>query len=278
MKPVAADWLTRPGGIVERLGALRSRSGLRGKELAERLGWTATRVSKLENGRQMPTEADLRAWAEACGFPAEGDDLAGMLDEYDVVRLRWRNEKARGAELQVDHEAMAEAAAVIRNFELATIPGLLQVPEYARELLANLFEVHGFEDNVDDAVRVRLRRQDVLYAPGKRFEFVVGESALRYLRVPAKAMAPQLDRLLAVAGAPNIRLGIVPFGVHLRSPLYDSFVTYDDVAVVETRVERRTYAGEDGATYVADMDRLWLDAVEGAEARALILAAAEALR
>lgn len=279
MKPVVADWLTQPGGVVERLVALRSRAGLRGKDLAERLGWTATRVSKLENGRQMPTAADVRAWAKACGEPDEGDALAEVLEEAESpVVLRWHMEATRGEELQVDHQVMAEAAGVIRYFEMATIPGLLQVPEYARELLTDLFEAHGFTSDVELAVRERMRRQEVLYEGTKRFEFIVSEAALRFLRVSPQAMAAQLDRLVTVPGIPTIRFGVLPFGARIRSPLYDSFVTYDDIAVVETRVERRTYSGEDGRTFVQDMERLWGDAVEGDEARALIVRAADVLR
>ncbi|MEU5724423.1 helix-turn-helix transcriptional regulator [Micromonospora sp. NPDC047738] len=35
-------------------------------------GWAPSKVSRLENGRQMPAPADLYAWARACG----ADDTA----------------------------------------------------------------------------------------------------------------------------------------------------------------------------------------------------------
>jgi transcriptional regulator with XRE-family HTH domain len=68
MQPTG-EWLNQPGGLTERLRALRHTSGLTQAELATRLGWTRTKVPKLENGQQMPTKDDLSAWATACGHP-----------------------------------------------------------------------------------------------------------------------------------------------------------------------------------------------------------------
>jgi len=51
------------------LRALRRAAGLNGKELAEQMAWTASKVSKLELGQQTPTTADLIAWARAVGKP-----------------------------------------------------------------------------------------------------------------------------------------------------------------------------------------------------------------
>src|SRR6185437_14379074 len=59
------EWLNRPGGLAERLQRMRKAAGLTGDQLAVRLGWTRAKVPKIENGRQMPTEADIKAWAEA---------------------------------------------------------------------------------------------------------------------------------------------------------------------------------------------------------------------
>uniref|UniRef100_UPI0012FF3C47 helix-turn-helix domain-containing protein n=1 Tax=Streptomyces exfoliatus TaxID=1905 RepID=UPI0012FF3C47 len=46
-----------------RLRELRAEGGLTGRELAGRLAWGQSKVSKLENGKQTPAVADLTAWA-----------------------------------------------------------------------------------------------------------------------------------------------------------------------------------------------------------------------
>ncbi|GAA3466461.1 helix-turn-helix domain-containing protein [Nonomuraea roseola] len=58
-----------------RLRELRTGAGLNGKEFAERLGWIATKVSKIEHGKQTPTEEDVRAWADATAAPADQAEL-----------------------------------------------------------------------------------------------------------------------------------------------------------------------------------------------------------
>ena len=47
------DWLTQPGGIANRLHGLRRAAGLSGEQLAKLLGWTRTKVPKIENGSKV---------------------------------------------------------------------------------------------------------------------------------------------------------------------------------------------------------------------------------
>ena len=54
MNPIE-DRLTQPDGLVEQLLALRERAGLSSKDLAERANWHPSKVSKIGNGRQVPT-------------------------------------------------------------------------------------------------------------------------------------------------------------------------------------------------------------------------------
>lgn len=276
MKPVIADWLTQPGGIVERLIALRSNAGLRAKDLAERLSWQQSKVSKLENGKQLPSPDDVRQWAEACGAPNEADDLVDLLSEVRSVTLSWRRRVARGdASAQATHADLVNQSKVVRNFETVFVPGLLQVPDYARALLRAAYELHDIEaDDIDEAVAVRLQSQQALYQPDKRFQFLVAEPVLRWLVVPSDVMRTQLDRLLMAIGIPHVALGILPVGQHLDTAPQHAFVLYDDVAVVETFAGETTHGEEESALYARVMDRLWAQAVTGDDARRLIIQAA----
>jgi transcriptional regulator with XRE-family HTH domain len=49
-----------------RLRVVRRQAGLTGRALAAATGWHLTRVSKIENGVQLPNEADIRDWCRAC--------------------------------------------------------------------------------------------------------------------------------------------------------------------------------------------------------------------
>ena len=130
--------------------------------------------------------------------------LRTLEDQYVEFRRMFRTgQRAR-------QEAIAEiesATSCVRNFEPVLVPGLLQTPDYARYRLAERLEEIGAPDDVDDAVAVRMQRQQVLYRPGKRFSFVVTEAVLRYRLCPLEVMAGQLDRLVALSTLTTIRLG-----------------------------------------------------------------------
>ncbi|WP_442934633.1 helix-turn-helix domain-containing protein [Micromonospora sp. CPCC 205739] len=55
-----------------------------GKQLAEANGWAPSKVSRLENGRQMPSPADIHAW----GVPVEPTRLLRICSECSARSKR----------------------------------------------------------------------------------------------------------------------------------------------------------------------------------------------
>jgi transcriptional regulator with XRE-family HTH domain len=278
MQPTG-EWLNQPGGLTERLRALRHASGLTQAELATQLGWTRTKVPKLENGQQMPTKDDLTAWATASGQPEAIPDLLAILSQAEVLHKQWQHELRKGqAALQVSFDELERNAAVIRNFQIMLIPGLLQTPEYARYRILEAVRMHGTDESkVDETVAARMRRQEVLYKPGKRFQFIICKAALDYLLCPPHVMRAQLDRLIVALGMTNIEFGIIPPGRVLPVAPMVGFTMADDVTIVETFTSADTLRGEESAKYAEFADRLMDQAVTGDDARDLITAAARDL-
>ncbi|MEQ4205772.1 helix-turn-helix transcriptional regulator [Actinopolymorpha sp. B9G3] len=279
MKPLE-EWLTQPGGLAARLRVLRMQAGLSGKELATATSWQASKVSRLENGRQMPSQDDLQTWAAACrADESVVRELLDLLDEAHTVHLDWKRRLRQGHQsIQADYNQLVHDALLIRHFETCWIPGLLQTPDYARHVFSESVDLHDDDPSViDQSVATRLARQRYLYDPGKRFEFLLTEAVLRFLITRPEVMRGQLDRLQAIIGTPNIRFGIIPFGVALATTPQNSFQMYDDIAIVETFVTETTHTDEEAAAYSHVMERLWDDAATGQDARRLIFDAAEAL-
>lgn len=279
MRPTG-EWLNQPGGLAERLLRLRKAAGLTGTVLAAQLGWTPSKVPKLENGRQMPTEADITAWANATGQPDAIPELLGMLAEAQVVHRQYRHQLRRGlAGIQEELQGFVREAKRIRNFEIMFIPGLLQTPDYARYRMLDAVRNHGFaEEGVDAAVAAKMRRQEILYESDREFEFVIMEVALWVRVCPAPVMLGQLDRLQTASGLSNVTLGIIPLDAELDLAPDVGFLIADDVAYVETAASEDMLRGEEAATYSRFADRLRAESVTGDEARALITSAARRLR
>jgi len=274
------EWLTQPDGLADRLRALRAQAALAGKDLAEMNGWQPSKVSRLENGKQMPSAADLEAWARACHADADAlQVLLRLLDEIQTDHQNWKRRMKRGqVAVQTSYNEFVQQARLVRHFETVYVPGLIQTPEYARRVLTEMLELHSLDvKDVDAAVATRMQRQQFLYDTAKRFEFLLAEPVLRWLLPPADVMRGQLDRLQTVVGLPNVRFGIIPLGVPLPITPQNSFQMYDDVAIVETFIGETTYRDEEAAAYARAMYRLWEEAVTGDAARRLIVRAAEDL-
>jgi transcriptional regulator with XRE-family HTH domain len=256
-----------------RLRELRRDAHLTGRQLAESQGWHPSKVSKVEGGKQTPSEADIQAWSVACARPELAAELVASLRSLEGQYLEFRRMFRTGQRTAQEELAHIEAATdLTRNFESVFVPGLLQTPEYARYRFAERLEDIGAPDDVDDAVAARMNRQQVIYRTGKRFHFVVTEAVLRYLLCPPEVMAGQLDRLVSLSTLTTIRFGVIPFEVQYTVAPVHGFYVYDERMVrVEnlTAVLKLTQPSEIAA-YTKLFDQFAEMARYGAEARAII--------
>jgi transcriptional regulator with XRE-family HTH domain len=279
-KPPTAEWLTRPGGIAQRLKQARTAAKLAGKELAERAGWSPSKVSRLEAGQQMPSSVDIDVWAERTDLGA--DDTASLhrlLDEVQSARSEWARRLRGGmASVQLDYKALEAESARICYFDTTWIPGLLQTRDYARMVATMMADLHRTSrDEIEAAVAVRMERQQCLYDTGKQFELLVAEPVLRWLLCPPDVMRGQLDRLQTVIGMPNVRFGVLPLSAPIALAPQNAFQIYDDLAIVETFTAEDQRTGPEAEKYKEIMAKLWEDAAEGEDARRLIVTAAASL-
>ncbi|HEV2377357.1 MAG TPA: helix-turn-helix transcriptional regulator [Streptosporangiaceae bacterium] len=282
MEPVE-EWLSQPGGLAARLRALRVRAGLSGKQLADTHGWAQSKVSRIETGHQLPSVADIHAWAGTTG--ADADTLTNLLrarEDARIAHATFAQRMRRGqAKVQQTYNDLVAGATLVRHFETVYIPGLLQVPGYARRVLEEMVTLHGpAAGDVAAALAGRLQRQQSLYDPAKRFEFLLAEPVLRFLLVPPPVMLAQLDRLQTVIGLDNVRFGVVPMGTQLATTPQNSVQIYlgeQTIAVTETFIGETWHRNSDADAYGRALDRMWEEAVTGDDARRLITAASIAL-
>ncbi|NRQ40065.1 helix-turn-helix transcriptional regulator [Nonomuraea sp. NN258] len=255
------------------LRELRQHAGYTGTALADLLGWPQSKVSKLETGRQTPTVDDIQAWTRAVGDETAARALLGRLDVLETTYAEWRRQLGAGTSARQQTSIILETqAAHIRAFETTVIPGLLQTPDYARHRLAQSIARHGLPDDLDEGVRVRMQRQEVLYQRGKRLHFVMTEAALRYRLCPPEVMAGQLDRLIALCSMSTIHVGVIGFGAELsESPKHGFWIFDDQRVLVETiSAELTLTQPQEIALYVQVFDRLAAGASYGAEARQVV--------
>jgi len=257
----------------KRLRELRRQADLSGRELAEALRWPPSKVSKLENGRQSPTDDDIRAWAEATSTARDTDALLAALHTLEVQNIEWQRQLRGGLRShQNELVALDEATRLFRAFECTYVPGLLQTAEYARARFTQSVNVLRVAGDVDDAVQSRLRRQEILYRQDKRFHFVLAEPALRYRLCPPEVMLGQLDRLISLSGLPNVKFGIIGFTTaYTVAPAHGFWLLDEERVMVETYSAELNLAGpQEIELYRGIFDSMAAAASYGRQAREII--------
>ncbi|MGH3327542.1 MAG: helix-turn-helix domain-containing protein [Streptomycetales bacterium] len=220
----------------KRLRELRSSAGFSGRQLAESLSWPPSKVSKLENGRQTPTDDDIRGWTRATDSEGETEALLASLHTLEVQHAEWQRILRTGLKpRQQEHIEWDQKTRLFRAFEATVIPGLLQTAEYARTRFAEGIRRLKLPNDINEAVAARVQRQEILYRPDKRFHFVLTEAALKFRLCPPEVMLGQLDRLVSFSALPNVRLGIIGFETQYATSPWHGFWMYDNERVlVET--------------------------------------------
>lgn len=249
------------------------RGGQTQRELATVLGWPQAKVSKLETGRQTATSEDLMAWAKDTGHPATTEELLARLQGLETHTRSWRRQLRAGHRPVQDVLTVEyEQSTTLRAWQGAMVVGMLQTADYARNVFTRYAELQQSPRDIEDAVRARVHRQDLLYQSGRTFHILMWEAALHAGVAPPDVLAAQLDRLASVIGLDTVRLGIVPFGAQVGVPPANGFWLYDDRLTIVEEWHAELWLND--ADSVALYRRVWetLDqaAVYGTHARRLI--------
>src|SRR6266487_980146 len=229
-RPVVAKPAIEALGI--RLRDLRRDAALTGRELAARCGWQPSKVSKLEYGKQTPSEADIRYWCIACCVPSEIPDLIAALRSIDAQILDWRRSLKAGTKRRQRGNVTAyEKTTLFRVWESAVVPGLLQTPDYARGVLTTIVDFYGIPDDVEEGVAARVEAQRVLTHGDRRFLLLIGEAVLHTRRRHTSSSNTTCRQLLSQTGVKATTFGTLCRSWESRQDAPDHLAEADHRAV-----------------------------------------------
>lgn len=228
------------GGLGARLRTIREAAGLTGAQLAAALGegWYQPKISKIENGRQLPTAEEVTAWSAAAGVPAE--PLLSLREKAATAYAAHKDliATAGGAvSLQDELTALAQSCATFAEYQPALIPGYLQTPDYMREKALGNKYLEMPREQIGHVVAAKIRRQAILYEPGREFVHIVGEGALRTRigEMTTATLRRQLAHLVEMSNLPGHTFGVMPFTVNNPFSATSGFALFDrDLVRVET--------------------------------------------
>jgi transcriptional regulator with XRE-family HTH domain len=262
--------------LADRLAEIRRDAGLTGRDLAIACSWYPSKVSRIEHARTAPSVDDIRAWCRACSAEGKAPDLIASLRAVEGMFVEWRRmERAGLKHAQIAVRPLFERTRRFRAYSSWFIPGLIQSRTYTEAVQRRRVEV----DDVTAAVDARMERQQLLHAPGKTWAFLLEESVLRSGIGGAEVMVGQLGHLITVSALPSVSVGVIPAGPERTRMPVEGFWVFDSAQVSVELVSGHltlTQAPE-VALYADTFTELAGHAVYGADARALVVAAIEAL-
>ncbi|WP_319460604.1 helix-turn-helix transcriptional regulator [Micromonospora sp. RTP1Z1] len=238
--------------ITSELRQARIRAGLSQEELAKRINYSASHVSGVETGQRPPKADFLAAMDEALGT---GGMFGRMLRRASLVEGAppWMR-------AWIDNE---REAVLLRWYEPAYVPGILQTKAYARMTLSD--SLLNAEE-IEQRVASRLGRQVILTQEHPCQ--VVAVLDVMVLRRPLKGhpelMGEQLAHLVKAAELPHVQILVVPEEAGLYPALQGGFIlaTLGDSAVVAYLDHQVRAQVANQADDIASLQRQW-EAVRG---------------
>ena len=188
---------------------------------AKQLGWSVSKLYRLENGRSKIST----------------DDLVDMLDLYGVRSPRrealvqlGRDARRRGwwtayTDIFTGSYIAMEAEASSIRVNAHVIPGLFQTPGYAHAVITGTRPSVGPEE-AERRVAARTARQDALFSRTEQPEIhVILDEAVLHRQVGGPAvMAQQLEALAETATWPQVTLQVLPYTAGANAGMDGHFV------------------------------------------------------
>lgn len=197
----------------------REAAGINGLQLAQRVGWSPSTVSRIESGQYPITEMTVIVYLAHCGVSTteaqkvlrEHDSDQSYLVRRDILRTL------------ILHET---TASTVQMTAPLLVPGLLQTEDYTRAVM----ELHGLKTDaeVEAGVEVRRGRQALLRRRQPPiFTYYLYEAALRCPIGGNRVMNEQMLHLAFLSGRPHVSMRVVRFQSGGRAALAGQMMLMD---------------------------------------------------
>ena len=276
--------------LAAELRRLRDLADLTGEEVAERLGWSGSKISRIELNRTEVKASDLTELLDL--YDVHGTHRTDLVALSKIRRSRgwwsaYSDVMAPEYAAYIELEAEADSALC---WSPQLVHGLLQTEEYARAVIeSNL----GWQPNtppgkIQRLIEVRLARQRIVTGSDTlRLTVILDQSVLLRQVGDAAVMRRQLDYLAQASRRPNVTLRVLPLaGFHPVGTGSFSLLVFppllgvgpsSDVLYVEQLTRNEVFVDEEAEVYEYRLafEQLAAEALSPEATRRLIAAAGD---
>jgi transcriptional regulator with XRE-family HTH domain len=217
----------------QELRNLREAKKLSAAQVAKTLGWSESKVSRIEGGKSPLSDKDAKLLLNEYGV----QDPQEIRQFVDLVRQSrqngwWHSFGDALPEWFKPYLGFEQDAASILTYQNELVPGLLQTEGYAQAVI-RATETDFSADEVEARASARVRRQGILTseAPPKVWA-VLNEAVVRRVVGSPAIMREQLMDLAEKAETlPNVTVQVLPFdaGAHVSMGYSFSYLSFADV-------------------------------------------------
>jgi transcriptional regulator with XRE-family HTH domain len=230
--PASSSPTVRRRRLAAELRRLREHAGFTADEVADRLGWSGSKISRIELSRTGIKQADLQKILDLYDV-----DVSHRADLVALCRESRKKDwlETVSASMPFDYAAFLDAEAAahsVLTWEPQIVPGLLQSEDYMRAVMVNVHAMFQLPPgDLERRVEVRRLRQHVLERdPPLQLSVVIDESVLHRRVGDAPVMRRQLESMAASAELPNVELRILPLnGNRLTGTSAFTYMTFPEL-------------------------------------------------
>ncbi|MEO3809649.1 helix-turn-helix transcriptional regulator [Sphaerisporangium sp. B11E5] len=201
--------------LASELRCLREGAGLTMEQVSDRLGWSITKISRIETCKVGVTPKDVGRLVGLYGLsPVKFDEIMELA--RDAQKKGWWQAYGDLPSEYATYIGLEAEAASIRCYAPEIIPGLIQTEDYARSVIRNSLVITP-PGEIERRVDVRMTRQNLLSRPVPLHLWaILDEAVLRRTVGGTAVMNHQLRHVLKLAESPHVTFQVLPFaaGAH----------------------------------------------------------------
>jgi transcriptional regulator with XRE-family HTH domain len=205
------------------LRALRVASDLSVDQVGDRIGWSGSKVSRIETAKQIVSPDDVRALVTLYGLSEDETEKYVAIAWKAKERDWWHKYDDVLPEWFEGYLGLEAEASKISTYESDLVPGLLQTEQYAAAVLG-AFPLRTTPEEQERAVDLRRARQARLADNNALIlDAVISETVLRRNVGGVAVMREQLEHLIRVTERSNVTVRLLPFASGAHAGLDGAF-------------------------------------------------------
>ncbi|MFD0682910.1 helix-turn-helix domain-containing protein [Actinomadura fibrosa] len=195
------------------------------EEAAERLGWSKTKLSRIENAIRRVTSAEVQEMLALYGL--SGPRCDALVDFCKTSRQRgwWDTYEASLPTDYATYMGLEAEAEWLNSYTMGLVHGLMQTDDYTFHVVKSILMRFAPVSEVERRVAARMARQRAWLEREEpaRLWTVLDEMALKRVIGDPEVMRAQYRRIIELADLPNVMLQIMPFGAGGHPGVVGSF-------------------------------------------------------